>query len=103
MTGSIWGKPTWGTWWEWDGRMTSVLILFFLYIGVIILRRTRPDLPRGYKVPFYPVLPIASTLFCAYLIFGPPADTYALFAVWVGAAALLYFGYSMRRSALAQR
>ncbi len=34
-TGSIWGKPTWGTWWEWDGRMTSMLVLLFLYFGFI--------------------------------------------------------------------
>ncbi len=32
-TGSIWGRPTWGTWWEWDGRMTSMLVLLFLYFG----------------------------------------------------------------------
>ena len=38
FTGSIWGKPTWGTWWEWDGRMTSVLFLLLLYIGYIALR-----------------------------------------------------------------
>jgi heme exporter protein C len=37
VTGSIWGRPTWGTWWEWDGRLTSMLILFFLYIGYIAL------------------------------------------------------------------
>lgn len=37
VTGSIWGKPTWGTWWIWDARLTSMLILFFLYIGVIAL------------------------------------------------------------------
>ncbi|MGB3804546.1 MAG: heme ABC transporter permease CcmC [Sphingopyxis granuli] len=36
-TGSIWGKPTWGTWWEWDGRMTSMLVLLFLYAGFIAL------------------------------------------------------------------
>jgi heme exporter protein C len=35
VTGSIWGKPTWGTWWEWDGRMTSMLVLLFLYLGFI--------------------------------------------------------------------
>ena len=35
ITGSIWGRPTWGTWWEWDGRLTSMLILFFLYLGYI--------------------------------------------------------------------
>lgn len=38
-TGSIWGKPTWGTWWEWDARITSMLILFFLYMGVIALQQ----------------------------------------------------------------
>jgi len=38
-TGSIWGKPTWGTWWEWDARLTSYLILSFLYLGVIALQQ----------------------------------------------------------------
>lgn len=37
ITGSIWGKPTWGTWWVWDARLTSMLILLFLYIGVMAL------------------------------------------------------------------
>ena len=36
-TGSIWGRPTWGTWWEWDGRLTSMLLLFFLYCGYLAL------------------------------------------------------------------
>jgi heme exporter protein C len=36
-TGSIWGRPTWGTWWQWDGRMTSMLVLLFLYLGYIAL------------------------------------------------------------------
>jgi heme exporter protein C len=38
VTGSFWGKPTWGTWWVWDARMTSTLILLFLYIGFISLQ-----------------------------------------------------------------
>jgi heme exporter protein C len=38
ITGAIWGKPTWGTWWVWDARITSMLILFFLYLGVITLQ-----------------------------------------------------------------
>ena len=37
ITGSIWGRPTWGTWWEWDGRLTSMLVLFFLYLAYIAL------------------------------------------------------------------
>jgi heme exporter protein C len=36
-TGSLWGRPAWGTWWEWDGRMTSMLVLLFLYLGYIAL------------------------------------------------------------------
>jgi heme exporter protein C len=40
IVGSLWGKPTWGTWWEWDARLTSTAILFFLYLGYLALRRT---------------------------------------------------------------
>jgi len=38
VTGAIWGKPTWGTWWAWDARITSMLILFFLYLGIMALQ-----------------------------------------------------------------
>ena len=38
VTGAVWGKPTWGTWWVWDARLTSMLILLFLYIGLLALR-----------------------------------------------------------------
>ncbi|PYO24116.1 MAG: cytochrome C assembly protein [Candidatus Rokuibacteriota bacterium] len=37
-TGSIWGKPTWGTWWTWDARLTSVAVLFVMYVGYLLLR-----------------------------------------------------------------
>ena len=40
IVGSLWGKPTWGTWWEWDARLTTTAILFFLYLGYLALRRT---------------------------------------------------------------
>ena len=39
VTGSLWGRPAWGTWWVWDGRLTSMLVLFFLYLGYIALAR----------------------------------------------------------------
>ncbi|NIB44523.1 heme ABC transporter permease [Pseudomaricurvus alkylphenolicus] len=39
VTGAIWGKPTWGTWWVWDARITSMLVLLFLYLGVIALQQ----------------------------------------------------------------
>ena len=43
LTGSIWGRPTWGTWWEWDPRLTSMLVMFFLYLGVIALHNAIED------------------------------------------------------------
>ena len=48
-TGSIWGKPMWGTWWVWDARLTSVLILLFLYLGHVALVRAFDDPVRGYR------------------------------------------------------
>jgi heme exporter protein C len=43
VTGSLWGKPMWGTYWVWDARLTSVLILFFLYLGLMALRSSLED------------------------------------------------------------
>jgi len=43
ITGSLWGKPMWGTYWVWDARLTSVLLLFFLYLGLIALRSSLDD------------------------------------------------------------
>jgi heme exporter protein C len=47
VTGSLWGRPMWGTWWAWDARMTSVLVLFFLYLGYIALVNAFDDMTRG--------------------------------------------------------
>jgi heme exporter protein C len=46
-TGSIWGKPTWGTWWTWDARLTTVSILFVMYLGYLLLRGMIEDRERG--------------------------------------------------------
>jgi heme exporter protein C len=46
-TGSLWGRPMWGTWWVWDARLTSVLVLFFLYLGYIALVNAFDDSSRG--------------------------------------------------------
>jgi heme exporter protein C len=47
LTGSLWGEPMWGTWWVWDARLTSVLVLFFLYVGYIALVHGFDDPTRG--------------------------------------------------------
>ena len=49
VTGSLWGKPMWGTWWVWDARLTSVLVLLFLYMGYIALNNAFDDPERGAK------------------------------------------------------
>ncbi len=48
-TGSLWGRPMWGAWWVWDARLTSVLVLFFLYLGHIALVRAFDEPERGYR------------------------------------------------------
>jgi heme exporter protein C len=47
VTGSLWGRPMWGAWWVWDARLTSVLVLFFLYLGYIALVNAFDDASRG--------------------------------------------------------
>ena len=49
-SGSIWGRPTWGTWWEWDGRLTSMLILFFLYLAYIALAQAAGREEGGQRI-----------------------------------------------------
>lgn len=46
-TGSIWGKPTWGTWWTWDARLTSTALLFVIYLGYLLLRSVVDDRERA--------------------------------------------------------
>jgi heme exporter protein C len=53
-TGSIWGRPTWGTWWEWDGRLTSMLVLLFLYLGYMALASAEKERgPDGRAAPVF--------------------------------------------------
>lgn len=49
VTGSLWGKPMWGTWWVWDARLTSVLVLFIIYLGLIALWRTIEEPAKAAK------------------------------------------------------
>ncbi len=50
ITGSLWGRPTWGTYWIWDARLTSMLLLFFLYLGYIILNTVIDDTHKAGKI-----------------------------------------------------
>ncbi|AWI59216.1 heme ABC transporter permease [Sinorhizobium fredii] len=50
VTGSLWGKPMWGTWWVWDARLTSVFVLFLMYLGLMALNRAMDDPARSARV-----------------------------------------------------
>ena len=79
----------------------GTLFAFLLVnVGVIILRRTRPDMPRPFKVPFSPVLPVIGILFVLYLMTDLPLTTWIRFVVWLAAGLLIYAGYGYRHSRL---
>jgi amino acid transporter len=70
-------------------------------VGVVILRRTAPDLPRGFRVPGYPVTPILSVAACVYLIAGLHWITLLVFVLWLAAALAFWSLYGRRHSRLA--
>ena len=70
-------------------------------IGIIVLRRSRPDLPRAFKVPGYPVVPILSAIACFLLMGFLTYGTWVRFFVWMAIGIVFYFGYSRSHSRLA--
>jgi APA family basic amino acid/polyamine antiporter len=70
--------------------------------GVIVLRRTQPDLPRPFRSPWMPVAPLLGIAFCLYLMASLPWVTWVRFAVWLVIGLVVYFLYSMHHSALAR-
>ncbi|WP_214320191.1 amino acid permease [Nonomuraea sediminis] len=66
--------------------------------GVIILRRTRPDLHRGFRAPWVPVLPILSIIACFYLMLNLPVETWLRFIIWMVIGSIIYFLYGYRHS-----
>ena len=80
----------------------GTLFAFMLVsIGVIILRRTRPDLPRAFRVPFSPVLPALAVLACLFLMLNLTGETWLRFLIWMLAGLVVYFVYGARHSRLA--
>jgi APA family basic amino acid/polyamine antiporter len=67
------------------------------------LRRSRPDLKRGFRVPLVPILPIAAILACVWLMLNLTALTWIRFLIWMAIGVAVYFLYGRRHSVLAQR
>lgn len=66
--------------------------------GVIVLRRTRPDLHRSFRVPWVPVVPVLSVLACVYLMLNLPVETWLRFVAWMALGVVLYWAYGSRHS-----
>lgn len=84
-------------------ELTNIGTLFafiLVNIGVIVLRRTRPDLERPFKVPFVPVFPAIGIILCGYLIVQLPIETKLRFVVWLIIGLVIYFTYSRSHSRL---
>jgi APA family basic amino acid/polyamine antiporter len=87
-------------------EMVNVGTLFafvLVSIGVIVLRKTRPDLKRSYRVPFMPVVPILSVLACLWLMINLTAITWVRFLVWMAIGVAVYFAYGKRHSLVGRR
>jgi APA family basic amino acid/polyamine antiporter len=78
----------------------TLFAFVFVSSAVVILRRTQPDRPRSFKVPFSPVTPVLSIVCCLGLMLGLPLLAWIGFVVWLIAGLLIYFGYSRTRSLL---
>ncbi|HET7789268.1 MAG TPA: cytochrome c biogenesis protein CcsA [Gemmatimonadales bacterium] len=117
-TGPIWGKTVWGTWWAWDARLTSTLLLFFLYIGYLLLRGTVTD--PGARARYSAVVGICGTALIPFIhlsvylfrtlhpqpiILKPSAPSlpWSMLETWLlslGAFTVLYVGFVMQRYAI---
>lgn len=88
------------------GELVSIGTLFafvIVSIGVIVLRRTRPDLERPFRAPFVPALPIASALVSTALMMALPWSTWERLIVWMGIGLVIYFAYGVKHSKLSQQ
>ena len=85
------------------GELVSIGTLFAFVIvcaGVLVMRKTRPDLPRPFRTPAVPLVPILGILSCLYLMFSLPGDTWVRLILWMAIGLGIYFGYGRKHSRL---
>jgi basic amino acid/polyamine antiporter, APA family len=87
-----------------DATSIGTLFAFALVnVAVVVLRRTRPEMNRSFRVPLSPVLPALGFAFCVWMMGSLSAVTWVVFGVWMAVGLVVYFGYGHRRSRLATR
>jgi amino acid transporter len=85
----------------WDTVSIGTLVAFSVVaIGVIVLRRTHPDLDRPFRMPGYPVTPVLSAAVCVWILAGLPGTTWLIFGVWLVVVLVFYFVYGRRHAVL---
>lgn len=82
------------------GTLTAFIMVS---IGILVLRKTQPNLHRAFKVPFVPLIPILAVIFCGYLIIQLSAVTWISFVIWLCIGLVVYFVYGRKHSHLAKR
>ncbi len=85
------------------GELVSIgTLLAFVIVcgGIIVLRKVQPDLPRPFRTPLVPIVPILGILICGYMMYGLPVDTWYRLGIWMALGLLVFFGYGRRHSAL---
>ena len=88
------------------GELVSIgTLLAFVIVcgGIIVLRRVQPDLPRPFRTPFVPVVPILGIAICGYMMYGLPVDTWLRLLIWMAIGLAIYFLYGIRHSTLGKR
>ncbi len=82
------------------GTLLAFVIVCF---GVMILRYSRPNIPRPFRTPLVPIVPILGILICGYMMYTLPPDTWIRLIVWMAIGLIIYFGYSIRHSRVARQ
>jgi APA family basic amino acid/polyamine antiporter len=83
--------------------MGTLLAFVLVCLGVLILRRTAPDLPRPFRTPLVPWFPVAGALICLAQMVSLPWRTWERLFIWLGLGLVVYFGYSRRRASVETR
>ena len=85
----------------WDTVSIGTLVAFIVVaLGVLILRRTQPDLPRPFRVPLFPVTPVLTIAVCVYILSGLPGTTWLIFGGWLTVVLAFYLVWGRRHAAL---
>lgn len=88
------------------GHMVSIGTLFafvLVCLGVLIMRKSMPDVPRAFKTPLVPFVPIAGILVCLYLMYSLPGESWARLSIWLAIGLLIYFTYGRKNSRLGKK